>query len=476
VLGKVLRIDPLNPSLTPASADPISGNGKYRVPLTNPFVGTTGVDEIYAFGFRNPFRYSFDSTTDRLVLGDVGQNSVEEVDIVQRGGNYGWNRKEGSFLFNPATGGISVDTNPNPAFINPVAEYGHDDGSAVIGGFVYRGTSIPALLGKYFFGDLAGPSGSGRLFYTDLSTGVIQELRIGATNRALGVALHSIGEDDNHELYVLGGSQAFKIIPSLVSRALLNISTRARVETGENVLIAGFVLTGSTAKNFVIRALGPSISVNGQPLAGRLANPTLELRNSAGGLITSNDNWMTSPGQQQIRNLGLAPTNALESALLVSLQPGAYTAIVRGVNGTGIALAEVYDVDQSRPANAINLSSRARVQTGNNVMIAGFAIGGNQSRNIIVRALGPSLTAYGIAGALQNPTLELHNASGALIAFNDNWRSSQEAAIIATGLAPTNNNESAITGTLAPGNYTAVVRGANNSTGVGLVEVYQLPP
>ena len=160
---------------------------------------------------------------------------------------------------------------------------------------------------------------------------------------------------------------------------------------------------------------------------------------------------MTSPGQQQIRNLGLAPTNALESALLVSLQPGAYTAIVRGVNGTGIALAEVYDVDQSKPANAINLSSRSRVQTGDNVMIAGFALGGNQSRNIIVRALGPSLTAHGIAGALQNPTLELHNASGALIAFNDNWRSNQEAAIIATGLAPTNNNESAITGALAPG-------------------------
>jgi glucose/arabinose dehydrogenase len=476
VLGKILRIDPLAPISTPGSADAPGANGKYRVPRTNPFVGRTGLDEIFAYGFRNPFRYSFDPSTDQLIVGDVGQNAVEEVDIVQLGKNYGWNRKEGSFLFNPANGSISTDTNPNPALINPVAEYGHADGTAIIGGFIYRGTGIPALTGKYVFGDLADPSGTGRLFYSDLSTHLIQSLRLGTTARELGAALFSIGEDDAHELYaLLGSGEVLKIVPIPVSRALLNLSTRARVETGESVLIAGFILTGSAPKNIVLRALGPSLSVNGQPLAGRLANPTLELHNSAGNLVASNDDWMTSAQRQQIMSLGLAPPSAQESALLASLQPGGYTAIVRGVGGVGIGLVELYDVDQTKPANAVNISSRGRVQTGDNVVIAGFIVGGNQSRSLIVRALGPSLTAHGIAGALGNPTLELHKSDGTLIAANDNWRSNQQAEINATGLPPPNDNESAIVRTLAPGNYTAIVRGVNNSTGVALVEVYQLP-
>ena len=477
VLGKIVRIDPLAPALTPSSADAASANGKYRVPRTNPFVSRAGLDEIFAYGFRNPFRYSIDPNTDQLIVGDVGQNAVEEVDIVQLGRNYGWNRKEGSFLFNPANGSISTDPNPNPALIDPVLEYGHADGIAVIGGFIYRGTAIPALSGKYVFGDLRDPNGTGRLFYSDLSTRVIQELRIGASARELGTLLFSIGEDDAHELYALGGSgQLLKLIPIPVSPALLNLSTRARIDTGENVLIGGFILTGSAPKMIALRALGPSLSVNGQPLAGRLANPTLELRNAAGQLIASNDNWMTGAQRQQIMSLGLAPSSAQESALLASLQPGSYTAIVRGVGGSGIGLVELYDVDRTKPANAVNISSRGRVQTGDNVVIAGFIIGGNQSRRVILRAIGPSLSAHGIVSALGNPTLELRNSAGALIATNDNWRSNQQAEINATGIPPTNDNESAIVRTLAPGRYTAIVRGVNNSTGVALVEVYQLSP
>ncbi len=476
VLGKILRIDPLSPASTPGSADAASANGKYRVPHTNPFVGKTGLDEIFAYGFRNPFRFSFDPVTDQLLVGDVGQNSVEEVDIVRLGGNYGWNRKEGSFLFNPANGSISADTNPNPGLINPTAQYGHQDGVAVIGGFIYRGTKIPALTGKYVFGDLQDPNGTGRLFYSNLPTHLIQALRIGVTARELRTSLYSIGEDDANELYaLLGSGQLVKIIPAPVSPALLNLSTRARIDTGENVLIAGFILTGSAPKNLVLRALGPSLNVNGQPLAGRLANPKLELHNSAGTLLATNDNWMTSAQRQQIMNLGLAPSSSLESALFASLQPGSYSAIVRGVSSTGIGLAELYDVDQTKPANAVNISSRARVQTGNNVMIAGFIIGGNQSRKVILRALGPSLTAKGIAGALADPTLELHNSFGALVAQNNNWRSNQEAEINATGIPPTNDNESAIVAILPPGRYSAIVRGVNNSSGVALVEVYQIP-
>jgi hypothetical protein len=242
-------------------------------------------------------------------------------------------------------------------------------------------------------------------------------------------------------------------------------------------LIGGFIVTGSTPKNFVLRALGPSLNVRGVPIVGRLTNPLLELHDGAGALLTSNDDWMTSPQRQQIINQHLQPPDSRESALFASLQPGTYTAIVRGVaNTSGIGLVELYDVDQGKAANAINISARGRVRTADNVMIAGFALGGNQSRNVLLRALGPSLTSYGVSGVLQNPTLELHNASGALIVFNDNWRTNQEAAIIATGLAPTNNNESAIVGVLAPGNYTAVVRGANNSIGIALAEVYQVPP
>jgi hypothetical protein len=481
VLGKILRIDPLAPALTPGSSDAVSVNGKYRVPATNPFVGAAGLDEIFAFGFRNPFRFSFDPGPDDLIVGDVGQNFVEEIDIVERGQNFGWNRKEGSFLFDPSDGSISPDPNPSPALIDPVAEYGHDDGVAVIGGFIYRGTALPALIGKYVFGDFLNPSsGSGRLFYSNLPTGLIEELRLGASARVLGATLKGLGSDANGELYALvdssSGGRALKLIPIPVAPALLNLSTRARVETGSNVLIGGFILNGSAPKNMVVRAIGPSLSFRGQPIPGRLANPTLELRNSAGQLVASNDDWMTSPQRQQIVNSGLAPTNSLESALFVSLQPGPYTAIVRGVGGgTGIGLVELFDVDQTKPANAVNISSRGRVLTGDNVMIGGFIIGGNQAQRVIVRAIGPSLTGHGVPGALQDPILSLHNSSGATIASNNNWRSTQQSEINATGLAPTNDNESAIVRTLAPGAYTAIVRGANNSTGVALVEVYRLP-
>jgi glucose/arabinose dehydrogenase len=165
VLGKILRIDPVDPGLTSGSADPVSANGSYRVPATNPFINSgSAVHEIYAYGLRNPFRFSFDSPSGRLIAGDAGQDNVEEVDFVEAGKNYGWNQKEGSFLFNPSNGSVSPDPSPDPALINPVLEYSHDDGSAVIGGFVDRGNSVPALTGLYIFGDFVGPAGAGRVF------------------------------------------------------------------------------------------------------------------------------------------------------------------------------------------------------------------------------------------------------------------------------------------------------------------------
>jgi glucose/arabinose dehydrogenase len=205
VLGKLLRIDPLDPALTPDSDDPISANGKYRIPRTNPFINEHDetVAEIFVFGLRNPFRFSFDATLDQLIIADVGQNNIEEIDLGVSGNNYGWNRKEGSFLFNPDDGTIMPDPNPNPRFTDPVAEYSHFDGIAVIGGFTYRGTRVPVLVGKYVFGELAGPAGSGRLFFTDLMNGVILEFQLGQQNPLLGSFLKGFGRDDAGELYVL---------------------------------------------------------------------------------------------------------------------------------------------------------------------------------------------------------------------------------------------------------------------------------
>ena len=215
VLGKILRIDPLDPGLTTGSADPISANGKYRVPATNPFVGSgTDVHEIYAYGLRNPFRFSFDATSGRLIVGDVGQNNVEEVDFVEPGKNYGWNRKEGTFLFNPDDGTVTPDPAPDPALTEPMLEYSHADGSAVIGGFIDRGPGVPALNGLYVFGDLANFAGeqaggapTGRLFYSDFNAGLIQQLLIGNPGRDLNLFLKGFGTDDAGEVYVRGRRQ-----------------------------------------------------------------------------------------------------------------------------------------------------------------------------------------------------------------------------------------------------------------------------
>ena len=263
----------------------------------------------------------------------------------------------------------------------------------------------------------------------------------------------------------IGGS-AFDPKPRLFK----NISTRCRVLTGDKVLIAGFVVTGNVPKKVIIRAIGPSLT-----LAGKLLNPTLELHNGAGALIRSNDNWGSAANHQEIANCPVPPTNASESAILISLQPGAYTAIARGVGGTtGIALVEVFDLDPIADSQLVNISSRGFVSTGNDVMIGGTIVGA--TGKVLARAIGPSLQVAGvpIAGRLQDPTLELHNINGALIAFNDNWKTSQAAAIQATGAPPKNDHESAILTTVPPGNYTVIVRGKNNTTGVALVECYNV--
>ena len=269
-----------------------------------------------------------------------------------------------------------------------------------------------------------------------------------------------------------------------------NISTRAFVQTGDNVEIGGFIVQGAEPKKVVIRAIGPELTQYGVP--NPLANPTLELHDGTGALIASNDNWMTtiiggiitSDQVTDIMNSGYAPADLRESAMIVSLPPGNYTAIVRGVaNMTGVALVEVYDLSPAPDSTLGNISTRSFVQTGDNVMIGGVIVQGTEPKSVIIRAIGPELTQYGVPNVLADPTLELHDSTGALIASNDNWQhtiiggiitSDQVQEIMDSGHAPTDPTESAIIATLPPGNYTAIVRGVNNTTGVALAEVYDL--
>jgi hypothetical protein len=272
----------------------------------------------------------------------------------------------------------------------------------------------------------------------------------------------------------IGGS-SFDPYPKL----LKNISTRCRVLMGDKVLIAGFIVKGSVGEKVIIRAIGPSLALPPSNIAGALADPVLELHKNVAGIdtiIATNDNWRSSQ-QAEIQATGIPPTNNLESAIVTTLQPYSdtnkvtYSAIVRGKNsGVGTALAEVYDIGQTVASQLVNISSRGFVGSGNDALIGGIIVGA--TGKVLARAIGPSLP-NSILGRLQDPTLELRNSNGALVASNDNWRTNQ-AAIQATGAAPTNNNESAIVTTLVQGTYTIIVRGKNNGTGVGLVECYNV--
>jgi len=248
-----------------------------------------------------------------------------------------------------------------------------------------------------------------------------------------------------------------------------------RVGAGDNVLITGFIVEGSANKRIIIRGIGPSLADFG--VADPLLDPTLELNGSDGSVIATNDNWPGNANAVQIVTAGLAPSNPNESAILLSVAPGSYTAVLRGNGGsTGIGLLEVYDLDGDGPAKVVNISTRGFVLTGDNVMIGGLIIVGNRPSQIVVRGIGPSLGNFGVPDVLADPLLELRDSNGVLIQANNDWRDTQEIALEKTGLAPTNNLESAILTSLAPGNYTVTVKGADGGTGNGLVEMYALPP
>ena len=397
-----------------------------------------------------------------------------------------------------ATGSGAIDTtglaiNIDPFFVGALVQ---PDAGAII-----TGPLFPAPNSQFFSVFVSGPASFGSGGSTNASSGsgdlvafgVVQPLPSGQFNLFVppgyvsgsplsdsstyaGATFASLGiTPGTYEwTWGTGPNQNFTIQAGTAPTPtqLLNISTRLRVLTGNNVLIGGFIVTGASNKQVLLRALGPTLSQFG--VTGVLADPTLELHNGAGALLASNDNWKDTQ-QAAIMATGKAPPNALESAILTSLAPGNYTAIVRGKNNTtGVALVEAYDLDQATSTTLTNISTRGFVDTGNNVMIGGF-ISGNGIK-VIVRALGPTLTQFGVPNVLADPTLELRDVNGTLIASNDNWKDTQQAAIQASGFAPPNANESAIIVTRPAGNTTAIVRGKNNTTGNALVEVYILPP
>jgi Putative Ig domain len=268
------------------------------------------------------------------------------------------------------------------------------------------------------------------------------------------------------------------LTPSLVG----NVSTRLPVGTDDNALIEGFIVQGpaGSTKKILVRAIGPSLAPFG--ITDALANPILEIHDASGATVATNDNWkstqqgglITNDQSAEISSSGLAPGNDLESAIIANLAPGSYTGVVRGLGNTvGTGVVDAYDLSPASPARLANIATRGLIQAGDKLMIAGFIVQ-NGPVKAVIRAIGPSLSAFGITNALADTTLQLRDVNGAIVRENDNWKSDQKAELETTGLQPTDDLEAALVETIPPGQYTAQVRGKNDSAGIGVVQVYFL--
>jgi hypothetical protein len=290
---------------------------------------------------------------------------------------------------------------------------------------------------------------------------------IGESSNATGVN----GDQTDNSAMFAGAAYVFTGLGPPTSIPLLNISTRMNVGTGENVLIGGFIVVGNDPKKVLLRAIGPSLGDLGVPDA--LADPILELH-QPGDVVTSNDSWRATQ-EQEIIDTNLQPADDREAAIIATLAPGPYTAIVSGKNNTtGVGLVDVYDLDPASDSELGNISTRGFVDTGANVMIGGFIVGDGINTTVVVRAIGPTLADLGVMDPLLNPTLELRDVDGMQLAFNDDWKDTQQADLEASGFAPDDDRESAIQAVLIPGLYTAIVRGKDETVGVALMEVYNL--
>ncbi len=311
--------------------------------------------------------------------------------------------------------------------------------------------------------------------HPSIASVVVSGSNLLVSGKALGTATITATATDSDGAQI---SQMFDVNVIANPMHLANLSTRAFVGTNDDVMIGGFIVQGDAPKRLAVRALGPSLAVAG--ITNFLPDPIVEIHDSSGATIASNDNWQEASNSQDVIDAKLAPADPNESVVLLSLPASndgtGYTAVVHGANnGTGIGLVEVYDLDSGPGASVLNISTRSNVKTDDEVMIGGFIVGGTGSQSVLVRAIGPSLAQF-LSNPLGDPTLTLYDGNGTQLDFNDNWQESPDAdAIAATNIPPNDPKEAAILATLAPGGYTAIVRGAGSApTGTGLVEVYAI--
>lgn len=375
---------------------------------------------------------------------------------------------------------LEISINGGP-FTDLVAAGGHFGGNTGYNGTISSGTHSPIAGRAAWTGNSGGYTGvNAYLPFSAVGQAVVLRFRLGTDCSGASPGWRI----DNISLVYVVPCNSPTIPPVATPTPsptpptqALNLSTRLRVQTGDNAGIGGFIITGSAPKHVLLRAIGPSLAQGGIPNV--LADPVLELHGLGAFATITNDNWRDDPAQEAaIIATGIPPANNLEAAIDATLGPGAYTAVIRGKNNTsGVALVEVYDLNAGVSSKLANISTRAFVETGDSIVIAGFIVGGaSGSDRMVLRGIGPSLTGLGINNALADPNLQLRDGNGALLMTNNDWQDdpAQAAALTNAGLAPSNQLESGIVAALAPGAYTALLTGASNGSGVGLIEVYDL--
>lgn len=508
LFGGVLRIDvnenaqtshpirrqPMpDPGATVPSGWPATYTQGYYIPNDNPFVDPSGgtLEEFYAIGLRSPHRMTQDPVTGTIWLGDVGQSLWEEVDQIQKGGNYEWAYKEG-FAAGPDAEPANLIGIDSP----PIFAYGHYNGAGcVIGGYVYRGQKFASSLnGLYVYGDYNGNfiwtlnySGSGTPSVNYLASLPMRQGSLGG--------LSSFGQDANGELYMLTigpTASIYTFAPAGTGGYLVNLSARGMSGNSMQILDAGFILTGSGSKSFLVRGVGPALAQFG--VADCLTDTDLQLESSSGSPLASDQHWCAGGEESEIEaaestsGAFALPQNSFDSALVASVSAGQYSAIVTpGTSGPAVGLAEIYDLEPGAQPQLENISARAQVDASPGNLVGGFIIGGNGPVRVLIRAIGPTLTQFGVTGVLDDPYLTLYDSNGNVVATNNGWGTQNdspgpgatsiaaEAQLLGAFALPSGSADSALLITLAPGSYTAQVTSTDGTTGVALLEIWQAP-